>query len=1324
MEELTPGDVGLDQLETLSITSTIDTEHDTDEEWTVEDVLAEYNIKGETKYLIRWEGYELWEASWEPEENLNDDLMKTWEDKKVRNHHVRAMNTAIRDWRKASIERFTGKFARHAARNQKRVARGLEPTSYHSTLEEQIEYLDLYPVGDEPDEIASSCSPSVVSDVKASITMGGEAHSPSELDHSTLTTKTDEDHVPTNSRRHSAISVQNSSRSKDAPASSIATKKAPRRQPGSGLKGVEVSRPQVIRTSSSLANKFGRPKQPNHGSTTGPLTARKSQKPQEFISNVFAGGRTGKKRAGLLEAIDDPTRAPKMLKLRHAWMVEKGQRDREGAVAPSKKPAVLFSLDPADRRTIGQTVPEQVSSPHDDIPANGPASLASESDAVEQQGGLSSNNQNMTQSKKKKKSISWGPIEETKIPLGGEPMELDDEESLFIPEPHQSSTTENIDSKKGIVTVPTVQSNPPTRRVRWDPELSTADSDMRSVPRSITKLVQFGIGAQPEISVVFEGLPVQIGLPWLPVLENESILLFTHTVLMEDFVSQRTLLSTEYLGSGSVIGRNGASSLAIITEWLRLRSVGVLFHRPSLCVLVHAPADQEDVLGKQAEGSDMVTPRLQYILFRPSDAFPTWSLAPVTVPGSSDNDGVLPRMGATVIHRIFGLNYERLLPDKALNNTSKHYFFLAFPPTARHEVSFLTRWLRSCNPECHISSSLHPGHWRSFSKLNQGTVIIYGEAMWSVRLFPDLHFLLDSPASNFQFRLFSKSLQQSSLYPLTSESSSTSSLQFQQICEPRRVIMMPPSFLVSQPQQAWSFFKWFFKAWNVDNDTTRLVVCAGFDSWLGDLAAEKSAKWSRIQTMSSAKKQRQEAVHKEGIEALYKSLTVVRTLIDTSSEEKPAFIFAPESIDGNDEQSLVNWFGWWSVMNMDQFRRFCVLGSSETDPRRLVRHFERPKFLLSTFANPDDVYGMRDRTESWTAQQFERRVVEKTRSSLGSGVDAQYLKSRLVELDDQSKQAKWTPQILYRFPVSYWNSGMAFDFGDYHNAYVTYVKCLQFVGNTIHPPSKHSIYNTVLALFYTTEGNWSPDGNPADFDKTRRPWIMIYRPVDPHLGRSNWKATELLIWDPCRKAKLAEGVSVYESDLIEAQRRLIQAVREQLDEKMPLRKVWIGGLDGTAKDLADPVDLAFHQLESFMKNLKIFVPAPERTLPASGWKLIEPGDAPITSRPFVAEPVDIDAAEDEDQAIEAYDAEIKTVFHPPRAKSSFRRPTNCKNRLYQHVSRETGRGQPRESMEYKFRPTMEWYGEQVEEGRGFEHIRVTTWEAIFERLKIVDPKGP
>lgn len=62
-----------------------DGEDDEYEEFVIESVLAKRNQNGKTQYLIRWEGWDLLCATWEPEEMFNnkDETLKSWRENKL-----------------------------------------------------------------------------------------------------------------------------------------------------------------------------------------------------------------------------------------------------------------------------------------------------------------------------------------------------------------------------------------------------------------------------------------------------------------------------------------------------------------------------------------------------------------------------------------------------------------------------------------------------------------------------------------------------------------------------------------------------------------------------------------------------------------------------------------------------------------------------------------------------------------------------------------------------------------------------------------------------------------------------------------------------------------------------------------------------------------------------------------------------------------------------------------------------------------------------------------------------------------------------------------
>lgn len=48
--------------------------------------------------------------------------------------------------------------------------------------------------------------------------------------------------------------------------------------------------------------------------------------------------------------------------------------------------------------------------------------------------------------------------------------------------------------------------------------------------------------------------------------------------------------------------------------------------------------------------------------------------------------------------------------------------------------------------------------------------------------------------------------------------------------------------------------------------------------------------------------------------------------LEEAPEEIRKAVWASGCIDPNDEQSLVNWFGWWSTTRLTSYRRFYVIG--------------------------------------------------------------------------------------------------------------------------------------------------------------------------------------------------------------------------------------------------------------------------------------------------------------------------------------------------------------------------------------------------------------
>ncbi|KAH8769584.1 hypothetical protein F5882DRAFT_301843, partial [Hyaloscypha sp. PMI_1271] len=68
----------------ISLTSTLSSEYGSDDEFSVDRILADKTEGNKKKYLILWDGYPLEKATWEPHKNINDEILEVWKERKSR----------------------------------------------------------------------------------------------------------------------------------------------------------------------------------------------------------------------------------------------------------------------------------------------------------------------------------------------------------------------------------------------------------------------------------------------------------------------------------------------------------------------------------------------------------------------------------------------------------------------------------------------------------------------------------------------------------------------------------------------------------------------------------------------------------------------------------------------------------------------------------------------------------------------------------------------------------------------------------------------------------------------------------------------------------------------------------------------------------------------------------------------------------------------------------------------------------------------------------------------------------------------------------------
>ncbi|PHH77816.1 hypothetical protein CDD82_3350 [Ophiocordyceps australis] len=406
----------------------------------------------------------------------------------------------------------------------------------------------------------------------------------------------------------------------------------------------------------------------------------------------------------------------------------------------------------------------------------------------------------------------------------------------------------------------------------------------------------------------------------------------------------------------------------------------------------------------------------------------------------------------------------------------------------------------------------------------------------------------------------------------------------------------------------------------------------------------------------------------------------VGAMDDLDELSSSPLIFAPDILDANDEQSLVNWFSWWAIINMEHLRTFTVIGSSHRAQIRgdISRIITVPKYLA----------------------EHERKIPELV--PLTDGIEY-HLKEMLQVAE---RQLRGSFLCLYWSPVSYWRESHGKPYWNLkpHNVWVQFSTSRlrsKWTSSKQHG-SKSGPYNTFLALFYTSEGDYIPSKPPC------RPWVAIFRPVD--VARREWRSTELLIWDHKAWLHYKRNDTLCLEDLTEAQRDLVRYMKEYSESKhqLPLSKVWLGGKAVGNKPRKDEnvLNVTLDWIMGLPENKFNDLPPWEHLLLARCWKQVEHdrsekhGNASAVLR-------DADSSKG--------NCKEMMVFSPPQNpdQQDAGEPVSSykSNTLYLWAQR----GQGRDKGEFVFEPTPEWYRRQVNNRQGLNHITVLNWEAVKRR---------
>ncbi|KAK0705206.1 hypothetical protein B0H67DRAFT_604111 [Lasiosphaeris hirsuta] len=1298
----------------ISLTSTVEDQHDSDEEFGVEGILAEQkSSEGKMFYLVEWTGFPLHRSTWEPEANLGNELKAMWEatKKRQKSGDEPPFEIKLNEFNEAQETATREKEERHRRRNVRRMRTGLPLT---------------------PPFPESSTAKTAVDDSMES--SEDEATEDAYIEEPVPAPTPSKSHLRPKQQRVFSGNIPSSTSTDVVPSgqragASSASRNQTRRPPTTGYQGtarrLSGSKPSTSNASAtprstvpSQASGSSIPRPPANANPRRVLTAKRSAVTKRPASNIFSGGKMRKPRQNLAAVMSDPSKEPKFFeKARFRRIAEKGSRDKEDR-APDL--AVLqamqgfdISKGPANRRTSKETIvsptflPAQDSSSlltssksaaepraaSDPKPSSGPrpASQSGSKPSLGPKPAFKSQDSSLGGgSKRERKSVRF--------------LDNDDNHSVLVQEP------EAMD-----VDMPTAQArlkSPPLSKQYSSNEYPPPLPKKMSLNEYLPKLLHSSekkliLGKSATAEVLFNGLPRE-SEPLNGFLAEET-LDFGHTCLAQSVQHQLQTMIQMSLATGTITPKIGSESrVKEMAEFLKSRLLGLYHPHPNYNILIYPTKCEEwkmNFLGSEpASPADVA---LRYYIFA-STFDCSRMLRPLTLPMQLQTKPGSER--AIIMKRFFNFDYQRLLPG--IGATEMHSFFLVFPESRGAMMQALYHWLRACRPDCQIYTSHNAGSWKAFRanvENASGVVIIHELLTWSLRRFPHLGVYLMK--RHDQYWCLSEPVQPHPIFPSISTAEGPlppGDIKLNRLFPHRSVILLSPSFLVSEPQRTYELFEWFLQNW-VKKTNYRLVTASNISDYLLELALQKSEERDRLRARSDSNSINIEL--EANLRGLSQSDCELRFKVAAQASEldhyrrkkaglygedediNSSLIYVDPAIDPNDEQSLVNWFGWWSTLRADQFRKFYVVGSSPTisypGSRRAQRHVRIPTYTRVTINYPDIVLDTYQQTltdqppevkGSGPIAQDKRVGVAGAQavdpgppwtfhSDLIKSDSALEIERYMQTIFNKVPPQKWSPWTLYKFPVYWADIQMADRFGGFRQEQKRIKDWFDFTWSFTLSPNKN--FNTYIGFFYTVADGQDPQDLPKSQRLRRDPWLAVYRPVNPHKGRP-FTRCEVIIWDPTAKRRCPGAQEPAERDLFEMQRRVIQYIREHGSALNPgtwIDQVWLGGFDHAGIDIdSSPFDSTMVFLERLLGNIREFLPAYEGHMPGRG----------------------------------------------------FKKKSKCTNKLYEdaRLARARSTDSSVTQMPYQFRLTSDWYGEQKAEGRGFEHINVDCWENIFNHFKI------
>ncbi|CAK7265949.1 hypothetical protein SEPCBS119000_001772 [Sporothrix epigloea] len=1286
-------DVATDDMDdSISISSTPYASDDSQKEYLVEDILAQDDTDGDLKYLVQWTGYPLEECTWELGENMDAGLLRDLWDDKIEKKDYRPFDLTL------FYDAIAQKQRRHFRRNLMRKERGL-PQTYPFENEN-----GLATTGDPVQEataVAEGKAAKTGRDTALSTTEPAGAHvdGVDPIDH---TQDTDEDVVVLDILSTPATAkIKKEEKTKQKPVQTKGKKKeAPR--PASEKRGSAEA------TTSRSANKV--PTQTTASSVTGRAA---DHEPKSSASTA--------RKARLVESPSAP---------QNNAVVSRplaGLPSPKGAVHAAPKTPVKAS---SASKKAGTSTP--------DADAHSPklfsARKTSKITQITQQTGNAFNSG---------KKIRVRPNLVTAMADPSRPQQLiTSRRHLRIAEQQEREKNDAaIEPSKLTSHLFPISAGPPA--------MASSLAKTANQQNSLSKPIIATGKSKP----VPQELKRKKSVHFSEVLDGD-----------ESVVTRVRLISPPYEGSAS----SDDDGMAMHQESMGFRS-----QMPDRAVqlVIGSKAAPLDVISSATAHEVGVQEVLEEV-FENNVLHLDYTCLADTLLHQLDGEGERVHL----MRKLTNLDrdsYEQLFP-RAYSDKQRTVF-LVFPPSSSAFAQQLAFWIRDVDNTCAVHYCMTPGAWTGFwekavSGLEHAAVIIHEQVVSAIRRFPGFNNLVVAECGTCKIWSISQSILSPPLYPSLEPYgdrelsdnvlADVGQIKWSQLFPNGVAIFITPSFILSDPQRTHTLLQWVLKARQDGDLLVTLVTAWDICGYLLELADEKFKHYEALQADRSfaSKQMRKAETDRLGIGVRkcylrYETHMLACELCDMQeTAHSRAIEFADEAIDGNDEQSLVNWFGWWASLHFDRYRFFHVVGSDAAGSRSFGSHSRKirmPSFTPGTTADPEVAWSRKQSGRDQLSQMdgLDQHARQDVTSPTSSNPPSRYFPDASVGdftyLFMEYARPK-TPLQLYRYAI-YWTRADEVSKKP-HLARHSIEKWFSFA----------YAFGRVNARPYIGFFNMPSDSSSRGHDTAgsrvaTQPFVALYRPMNATSNKTN-KTTELIFWD-CRAHRKFQGQTMlYRSDLTSAQLAVVDYILEYGYEKhdMNLGRVYIGGepfkattptefpsalarhfssLDPhhQAAPTGNDIDATIEFMDEMTSDFSHAFPVSQKQLEARNFLWVHlskdrpPNQPLITRQTSLKEKKDStdlklgnDQGSHSESAETVVDENAKIVFHPPRGDRTRRgKPSLCSNRFFESVRLARLQRPEEDTMDFDFMPTGEWYGRQVIEGRGYEHLHVNSGKSFF-----------